>query len=223
MGRFPQNANGRGSLLWIQKAVNKHPDVLNRLLLPQIAGAKSIAWRSPLESDELAEYRDSAFLERIGLDHLAEPLGKFWPIRGPQWDALGTTDAGDIVLVEAKAHINELVSGGSKAEAEASVSRIDGAFSQTIAALKAVPQITWTGPLYQTANRIAHLYFLNSQGVSAWLALVCFVGDETMKGPNSADEWRGALHLANRMLGLPSSHPLSRRILYVFPNVSELD
>jgi len=27
----------------------------------------------------------------------------------------------------------------------------------------------WTGPLYQNANRLAHVYWLGAQGVRAWL------------------------------------------------------
>jgi len=64
-----------------------------------------------LKDDKFAEYRDRAFLERIGLDELSEELQKFWPKNGPQWDALGrTSDEKAVILVEAKANVPELVS-----------------------------------------------------------------------------------------------------------------
>ena len=77
-----------------------------------------MTWLSPLLTDEWAEYRDEAFLERIGHPELAAALNGFWPTRGPQWDGLAKT--GDIVLlVEAKAHVGELASSGA-AESPAS-------------------------------------------------------------------------------------------------------
>ena len=42
------------------------------------------------------------------LDALTLPqrsLSSFWPRRGPQWDGLARTGRGDLLLVEAKAHV----------------------------------------------------------------------------------------------------------------------
>src|SRR5690242_780967 len=114
--RIPQKEGKRGSLKWIQKAVNSpEPRLLDSLILPHINGASKLRWCSPLASDEFSEYRDDAFLDRIGIGHLAVSLRKFWPSRGPQWDGLALSDAGDVLLVEAKAHINELFSPASAA------------------------------------------------------------------------------------------------------------
>jgi hypothetical protein len=219
--RVKQQPGTDGSLKWIQRAANR-PAVIDALILPSIPGASRIDWLSPLSSDEFAEYRDRAFLEQIGHPDLTRALAAFWPSRGPQWDALGRTDTGEIILVEAKAHIDEMFSSGSQASAE-SLKQITSALNQTISAFSAKPVIDWVGPLYQMANRLAHLQFLTGQGVATRLVFVCFVGDAEMKGPERADEWRGALQVARRMLGLPKRNAFSDRVIDVFPHVSEFN
>jgi hypothetical protein len=89
-------------------------------------------------------------------------------------------------------------------------------------ALHAKPHIAWSAALYQTANRIAHLKFLIDHDVAAKLLFVYFVGDSEMHGPTSADEWRGAIHLAQLMLGLPKHHRLSEHIVHVFVPIQSL-
>jgi len=39
----------------------------------------------------------------------------FWLLGGPQWDGLGRAASGEVVLVKAKAHLNELYSPASGA------------------------------------------------------------------------------------------------------------
>ena len=125
-----------------------------------------------------------------------------------------------MILVEAKAHIDEMFSSGSQASQE-SLTQITDALDQTISAFGAKPLINWAGPLYQMANRLAHLHFLTMHGVPTSLVFVCLVGDTEMNGPESADEWRGALQVARRMLGLAKRHNFSGRVIF-FPYTSEL-
>jgi hypothetical protein len=216
--RVIQPAGTRGSQKWIQRAINKHPNVFDPLILAEVPCAEHIEWLSPLEHDEHAEYRDNSFLNRIGCPELAPALVAFWPVRGPQWDALARTNNGDVLLVEAKAHIDEMFSSGTQASPD-SRTVIESALTNTASALGAKPLSPWTGPLYQTANRIAFLQFLIDHQVAARLVFVCFVGDTDVGGPPSADEWRGALHVTRRMLGLPKRHPLHSRIVHVFAPV----
>jgi hypothetical protein len=210
-----------GSLMWIQRAVNQRPKMIEKQILSSIPGATGIEWLSPLANDDYAEYRDSDFLHRIGQGHVADRLATFWPERGPQWDALGRTDTGEVILVEAKAHIDEMFSAGCQAS-ERSFKRISETLDRTITAYRAKPAISWTGPLYQMANRLAHLHFLATAGVPARLVFVCFVGDKAMNGPESAAEWKGALRVARKMLGLPSRGRLLDRVIESFPHISEL-
>jgi hypothetical protein len=219
--RVKQPIGARGSLKWIQRAVNDHCQVIDTLILSSSPGASRIEWLSPLSSDEFAEYRDNAFLQRIGHVDLADSLADFWPTRGPQWDALGRTDTDEVILVEAKAHIDEMFSSGSQASEESLIQIID-ALDGTTSAFGAKPSVNWAGPLYQMANRLAHLHFLAKHGVSARLVFVCFVGDTEMEGPENADEWRGALRVARRMLGLPKRHKFSDRVIDIFPHTGQL-
>lgn len=221
MSRFPQRPGTRGSLKWLQIAVNERPDLLDGPILSALPGAGSVAWRSPLAADGFAEYRDAAFLDRLGLGAHAGALAAFWPARGPQWDALAITGAGQVLLVEAKAHLRELASPPLKA-GPASRARIVAALAATAAALGARPLAPWTDAFYQLANRLAHLVFLRGQGVDARLVLVNFVGDTEMGGPAGKAEWQAAYAMALHVMGLPVRHRLSRYVLPVYPDVGGL-
>jgi hypothetical protein len=84
----------------------------------------NIDWRSPLQSDDYAEYRDQDFLRRLGiLNKIKYSLSDFWPNNGPQWDALGISDD-EIILVEAKANISEMVSSGIGAKNPKSIKKM---------------------------------------------------------------------------------------------------
>lgn len=218
MGRFPQRADGRGSLKWIQAAVNDRRRPVDAAVLAALPKASRIEWLSPLASDDFAEYRDRAFLDRLGLARHADALASFWPARGPQWDALGRSDSGDLILVEAKAHVRELCSPRSQA-GEASLARIVASLQATADSLGAAPLAPWHVAFYQLANRIAHLRFLRELGEPAWLVLVSFVGDEDMHGPQSEEAWRAAYDVVWHVMGLPSRHRLRRYIVEVYPRV----
>lgn len=211
--RIIQPEGARGSLKWIQRAIEHRPDLL------QPRGIAPITWRSPLRQDEFAEYRDGDFLARLDLSHLSTALADFWPARGPQWDALGLSASGP-VLVEAKAHIGEFRSPPSSAS-EASLRRIKAAFAQARQGLGCADQ-DWTQTYYQYANRLAHLWWLRQNGVEAWLLMVGFLGDRDMKGPGSAVLWREAYRAADMALGLPPDHALTPYILHVEPHIEEL-
>ncbi|SFJ01624.1 hypothetical protein [Bradyrhizobium sp. Gha] len=106
-----------GSQRWLQIAVNRKPDILEGAL--RLSGAigshSSVKWSSPLESDGFREYRDMPAITKAGIASLRKPLAEFWPARGPVWDAIGVTTDQIPVFVEAKAHIPEAASPGSKA------------------------------------------------------------------------------------------------------------
>lgn len=216
--RTVQPAGTRGSLKWIQRAVNERWDSLEAPLLEAL-GTDAIEWTSPLIGDAYAEYRDDSFLARIGQAGLADDLKAFWPARGPQWDALGVTSTGDVLLVEAKAHIAEMCSPGTAA-GPASRARIEQALDEVAVRLGARPdRAAWSMHFYQLANRIAHLDFLRQRGVRAWLVLVNFLDDKDMHGPTTEEAWDAAYAVAFHVMGLRLRHPLSRYILHVYPAV----
>jgi len=202
MGRFPQPQGGKGSLRWIQLLVNQHPEVMNESI-----GLGPVEWRSPRADDGYAEYRDQAFLDRLGVVLSKRRLDEFWPSGGPQWDALGRAASGEAVLVEAKAHVAELLSTPMQAVG-ASAETIRRSLSQAASALGALPGTDWSQRFYQYANRLAHAWFLAEvNGVSVRLAFVHFIGDSEMDGPSSRREWEAALMVLHEALGLRGRIP----------------
>jgi len=222
--RVPQPGGNKGSLRWIQTLVNDHTQVLDREIkgVCKFPDTDSITWVSPLRKDEYAEYRDDSFLAQLDvkLPHL--PLNKFWPDGGPQWDALGKTRGGARILVEAKAHLNELESGGTQAR-EPSRDTIQESLSKVQEFLGVDRSISWTGKFYQYANRLAHLYLLRELNkVNAHLVFVYFIGDKEVGGPDSVAGWKPGLTAVKGALGLRESHSLSKYIREVFIDVRNL-
>ena len=70
----------KGSQRWLQLAVNHCPTVIDRAIrCADIGLSNSIEWMSPLESDDFAEYQDSAFANRLGISLERRALSAFWP------------------------------------------------------------------------------------------------------------------------------------------------
>lgn len=222
--RVVQPEGTKGSLKWLQRAVEARAPALEAPILQALPGAGRIEWRSPLRSDDWAEYRDAAFLDVLGLGDLSPRLAEFWPQRGPQWDALGVTDAGHVLLVEAKAHIGEFCSPASQASPQ-SLAKIREAMADTAKALGATAEDAerWCGRFYQYTNRLAHLVWLRQQGVEAVLVMLGFCGDDEMPGATTPEAWAAAYHVADFALGIPRKHAYSRHILHVCPSVSALE
>lgn len=220
MSRIPQIEGQKGSLKWIQKLVNQAPEVLNTQIRNNfdLPFDEEITWLSPKTEDNYAEYRDQAFIDLLDVDLVNVPLNKFWPSRGPQWDALGKSDKGTIFLVEAKAHIPEINSPRTQAKGQ-SLHQIQSRLDETKRYLNAKPEINWSENFYQYTNRLAHLYlFRVLNDLPTYLVFVNFVNDVEMGGPQSVDEWRGALKLLYAYLGI-SRNKLSKYILDLFIDV----
>lgn len=160
-----------------------------------------IDWRSPNDEDDRAEYRDGRFLDLLDLNGLRDDLARFWPRKGPQWDALGVASDGKVLLVEAKAHPGEMAStctAGAESR-ELIVRSLDTAKR----AFGAIDGADWIEGFYQYANRLAHLQFLRERGVDAHLIFVYFLNDREMRGPASAIGWANAIDECHTALGLP--------------------
>jgi hypothetical protein len=192
-----------GSQRQIQMYVNQRSTELNLAVADALglsaALAASIRWVSPLANDRYLEYRDAAFLRKVGLERAIADLGEFWPSRGPCWDALATTMDG-CILVEAKSHVSEMYSGGCVAS-PTSLIKIQRALTMTKNWMGISPAMDWLGPLYQSANRFAFLYFLRQiVGVEARLVNIYFENDA--RTPTSKAEWLSALEVTKKTLGL---------------------
>jgi hypothetical protein len=159
---------------------------------------------SPLASDAYAEYFDEGFIERLGLSKLKVPLSEFWPRSGPRWDGLAKTEAGKMILVEAKAYIEEGVDYRSRAEGD-SECRIRAALSSAKEAFGATAAAPWDAPFYQYANRLAHLYFLRElNGLDVYLLFLYFADapDVAHRHRCTEEQWQGAHRVTQKCLGL---------------------
>ena len=217
--------NPKGSQKWVQKIINFCPSRLNRLIQQEIASlsGREIQWTSPLEQDKFAEYRDAAFLENLDLQEFTEKLEKFWPKMGPQWDALGRTADGEVlILVEAKANVPELVSFCGAKDKE-SLKTISASLAETQGWLNCrEPRVDWKCGFYQYANRLAHLYFLRekAQKEGSYLVFLYFVEDSSHI-PTSRDAWNSALKLQKELMGL-SAASLAGKAIEVFINTDDI-
>ncbi len=202
-----------GSQRLIQIYVNERREVLDeqvRACSDECTHA-TLDWRSPLAEDVYREYWDASFLEALVLAHIWPALTSFWPKGGPHWDALAVVSRPSarpgVLLVEAKAHISELLNSSPIGAAVAEVSRrqIELAMAWTMGTLNVCdrPAASWCDtPLYQSANRLAHLQWLNCHSIDAWLLHALFTGDHHIQAATEP-EWQTAIAEANRHLGLP--------------------
>jgi hypothetical protein len=197
-----------GSQLQIQTYVNRRQKELEAAILqafPELVERKAfLQWVSPLESDRFTEYQDDSFLAALGLLGLAGELADFWPQGGPKWDGLAKIhwDLGGtsgVLLLEAKSYPKEMLSGGCLA-GDVARNRIVKSLNSTRSWLDA-EDADWTGPLYQYANRLAHLYFLRQvAGIPTWFVSVCFAADP--HHPTPITVWEEELKSVKASLGL---------------------
>ena len=217
----------RGSQRWLQLTVNRCPEVIDGAIAKAgvLEHGESVQWLSPLESDAFTEYRDHAFLERLGITPQHRRLEDFWPTRGPVWDGLARTSGGRYLLIEAKANIPEFDTSPTGAS-EGSLHKIRKAFDETRRFLRVRTKTDWADCFYQYANRLAHLYFLRELNkVDAVLVFVYFMGDTTVCGVNpvSHEGWQAAIDLADHHLGVRAhSRWIRDNVAEVFIDVSDL-
>lgn len=217
-----------GSQYWMRVAVNRARGIIDRELASAIAITPvPVDWVSPLAPD-YREYQDQEVVARLGLELKKLPLSDFWPKGGPVWDGLARTltettpvSTKKVFLIEAKAHIPEVNSPGSGASPQ-SLKRIAARLNETRAFLNADPIVDWTRTFFQYTNRIAHLYLLRElNDIDAYLVNVYFLNEKKMKGPTTVEEWKGALALLKKHLGVTRTK-LSPYMKDLFINVDEL-
>ena len=224
MSRHPQKSNSHGSLKNLQVAINVKKKYLDAIISKEVGKQIIINWKSPLKSDDYAEYRDEVFLKKLGISNneMKYPLSKFWPDNGPQWDALGVS-GNEIILVEAKANIPEMVSPGTSAKNPQSIKKIRNSFDEVKKYLSVSDTIDWTGTFYQYVNRIAHLYYLREKNkIKAHLLFIYFINDVSVYGPKTKDEWLGAIQTMECYLGLAKNYKLRKYIHDIFIDVNDL-
>jgi hypothetical protein len=212
MPRRQRPAEAKRSEHWLRVMVNQYAKVIDVAIAEAFGWCDTVIdWRSPRQDDEYAEYYDQAFLDRLGVTDLAMTLDEFWPKSGPRWDGLARTTDGKLILVEAKAHIDEVVDFRSKASPEA-LCKIQSRLDEAQSAFRASKDASWHAPLYQMANRLAHLHYLAGiNGKDTYLVFIDFANAPDVPQTASREEWQGVTRLALKCLGLKDSK-LARRV-----------
>jgi hypothetical protein len=214
----PRGRAYAGSQLQLQIYVNRRSEELSQRVLDALLMTSlnaHLRWVSPLESEDFAEYRDGAFLDALGRGHLKCQLSSFWPADGPCWDALAVAELGKdpgrsgVLLVEAKSYPDEVYGPGCGARSRRSLRMIDAALDETKCWLGVREDVDWMGRLYQSGNRLAHLYFFLQVGIPAWLVNVYFLNDPCPRYRTTREEWNAALPQVKAELGVASFIPHS--------------
>ena len=203
-----------GSQRQIQTYVNQMPEALSTAVIKSF-GADfpancNVRYVSPLAAEHYVEYRDADFLHALGFPQHTDALSRFWPKRGPCWDALARIEDGQgktvgCILVEAKSHVPEFYSNDTGAGAK-SLQHIKTSLNAAKQWFGVQESVIWTGftdpdsCLYQYTNRLAHLYFFRVKlGVPAFLVNVHFLGDP--HSPTELGVWQSAIGDIHKELG----------------------
>lgn len=215
---------GYGSEWHLLRFMGRHRGLLNRRIL-EVVGGDGIDWLE-FGFHESKPWLD-AEIRGLGFLQPDDPVRMAWNQWWPQgrgihnWDAVGRVRSGDAeewLLVEAKAHLGELISDCA-ATSQASRLMIQHAFAQTKQALGVPEGRDWMHDYYQFCNRVAALYFLNEHGVPARLLHVYFIGDQSdarRACPAEEKTWREAIQAQETHIGLPASHRLKDRMRELF-------
>lgn len=219
---------GYGSEWHLLRYLGRHRNLLGETIINNIGHGTSIDWL-----DFAMNPAKDCFDEEIeGLDFLNDTSlltewNRFWPRTGSQqnWDAVGwlNSDSGkELLLVEAKAHLAEILSHCQAKPASQRGGRdiIEKALNQVKGSLGAAPSSDWLSPYYQYANRLAVLWFLRQQGIQARLVGIYFTDPKStqikVQCPKHESAWLMDLNKMETALGLPAAHPLHDYIHKVF-------
>jgi len=159
---------------------------------------------------------------------------KFWPQSGnvPNWDAVGRLESNsgtEYLLVEAKAHVEELQSSCGASE-KGGMDVIRKALIGTIKTNSYTADVDeWLSPYYQYANRLAHLHFLLQHNIPARLVFIYFFGDngggktlsngKPPKCPKNEQEWCASLRNMHNHLHLNGQSELEKHVHNLFLRV----
>ena len=198
-----------GSKRWIQVAVNRAPDLLLEALRSPLGleASAQITWRSPREAENFREYRDMGALRQLGIHSLPKrTLAAFWPEGGPVHDALGKVSDGQLLFLEAKAHIGEIFTPGTRAT-QSSRKLIDKSLNEARHHFAPQSQVAWSNLGYQCANRLAFHYLIHVLNeLPSHMVFLYFNGAREMSNaPGSEQEWKRPIRYLHQRLGLPDN------------------
>ena len=235
---------GYGSEWHLLRWLGYHRTALSRHVA-ELIGAHHVEWRDfrslPAANDPLKRDYEWVDLDFIPDErHPArvawrETWPRAWGGSGPHWDAVGVAtaaDAGQWVLVEAKANVAEVTSNISAGVATSSLATIESAFAAVAPSFGVTDTARWLHGGYQIANRLCALDVMNHHDAPAHLVLIYFCGDrasqyrrgrgaEGRSGvycPRDEADWRASVldGLHARMGWHPGQGPLGYRVHELF-------
>lgn len=233
-GMMGKIGHGYGSEWHLLRYLGYHREYLTKRILHHIGG-QSLAWLDFRFLPPNKSHKHDG--EHIGLNFLGgtqvhQAWRSFWPQSGnsQNWDALGKIRVNgqqEWLLVEAKAHLNELESP-CKAKKQKSKDKINAALSQTIGSFcsSPAPLENWLSPYYQYANRLAMLHFLMkvcNPPIPARLLFIYFFGDkrpDSSKCPQTAAKWENAIKEMKHHLGIDPHSQLYQRVHHMYLTVN---
>ncbi len=212
--------DGYGSEAHLLRYVERHRRALDAAVLGAFGIEGRIDWLDfpfdPKATWPDAEWTGIEFLRNdpihgTGWNAILEAWSAYWPQSGTphNWDAVGwieTSGSRELLLVEAKANVEELVSDCG-AKATSSIERIDAAFDATRRALGVESSKSWRTGYYQAGNRLATWHFFTNvlrPPIPTRLLFVYFVGDRsgpTRTCPDAVASWTVPLNMQAEHLG----------------------
>lgn len=220
---------GYGSEWHLLRYLGYHRDEFSEKVLAG-TGGDSIAWLDFGYNQTLDPLRYDR--ELVGLDFIKDAAVKaqwksFWPQSGSaqNWDAVGKikyTDHEEWLLVEAKAHLGEVVSHcGAKSEKSIAKIRLACKKSMNVFCDRPMDVEHWLSPYYQFANRLAVLHFLMREckpAIPGRLLFINFIGDQRKDGdcPKTEDEWQPVIKTMEGKLGIDNRCELYQRVHHLY-------
>ena len=224
---------GYGSEWHLLRYLGYHRSLLSQKV-SDVLGTESVAWLDfPFSRNGIPLQDDREFkgLEFLTDTRILEKWARFWPQSGnaQNWDAVGKAiiEGKEVwVLVEAKAHMEEVKSrcGAASPRSKAQITEALADVREYLGAARQ-PLGHWLEPYYQFANRLAVLYFLEREGITAHLVNLYFYGERERAGwqcPKSVSEWERIVREEEAWLGIAPDNSLMKMVHHVFVPVNPL-
>jgi hypothetical protein len=185
MSKSSEMRLGYGSEFQLLRFMGHHRLELEDAIRKQTGIEGSLTWFD-FPKDQSEKPRSSLDKEYMGIEFLKDMANyeiieqkwkEYWPHKSQYWDGIILNvhqTSWQYILVEAKAHLEELESD-SQAAKEQSIAKINKAFNATKKRFDISTPNDWSKCYYQAANRLAFINFMLENGINASLLNIYFI------------------------------------------------